>query len=71
MIVNDFYEFEDKYLEKKIKVKTNYDKEFIGFLFDVECDEEEEPLDLLCLENENGKDIEIDLKNVISIEIIE
>ena len=71
MIIKNFLEFQDKYLEKKIKVKTDYDFECIGILYATECDEEEEPIDLLCLKDENGKDIEIDIKDVISIEIIE
>ena len=71
MIVNDWYEFDDKYLEKKIIIKTDDGFEYIGILYDVESDEEEEPIDLLCIEVENGKDIEIDIKDVISIEVIE
>ena len=71
MIVNDWYEFDKKYGEKKIKVKTIYGNEYTGILYDIESDEEEEPIDLLCIEQENGKDVEIDIKDVISIEVIE
>ena len=70
MIVNDWYEFDKKYGEKKIKVKTIYGNEYTGILYDIESDEEEIPADILMLESEE-EDIPVDVKNIISIEIIE